>query len=145
MDIARGFVTAVMFAGLAVGAASTAWAAPPTMSGHYIKTVTDPTTGHTTTNDWYFTPCGDGCASVTDTPSGQPFGQARLVNGQWAVDTSSNAACVDGTSVPNAVSDHYMWDANTLAGKVEVTINVPSCGQPAGHKFTVNVQLRQAP
>src|SRR5262249_41341631 len=63
----------------------------------------------------------------------------------WAVDTSSNAACVDGTSVPNAVSDHYMWDANTLAGTVEVTINVPSCGQPAGHKFTVNVQLRQAP
>jgi hypothetical protein len=37
MTVTRGIAAAAMLAGLAVGTASVAWAAP-TMSGHYTKT-----------------------------------------------------------------------------------------------------------
>jgi hypothetical protein len=43
----------------------------PTMSGHYIKTETNPDTGKSSDEDLYFTSCGDGCASVAHTPGGQ--------------------------------------------------------------------------
>ena len=54
-------------------------------------------------------------------------------------------SCPDGTVLPNAVSAHYTWDPNTLAGTVQVTYNVPACGNPAGYLTTNFVQIRQAP
>ncbi len=109
----------------------------PTMSGHYIDTETS-SIGQTFTNDWYFTPCGDGCADAG-------FGRARLVNGEWTLDILDNAACDDGTSVPKANAAHYVWDPNTLAGTVQITVQTPACGRQAGSAFTDTIQLRQAP
>lgn len=146
MAIKRGFATTAMFAGLALGLAAPASAAP-VMSGHYIKTSTS-AGAPTTTDDWYFTPCGDGCAAVARgaAPGGQPIGQARVVNGQWTLDASgAPAACTDGSQVPSALSVHYTWDPNTLAGSVQSTANMPECGQPAGYQQTNNIQLRQVP
>jgi hypothetical protein len=138
--IARA-VAAVMFAGLAVGTASTAWAAP-TMSGHYIETESGPN-ARTVTSDWYATPCGDGCAAIAVKDPAARGWQAQLVNGQWTMDSTSDGACTDGTTVPLAMTAHYTWDPNTLAGTVQNTVNVAACGQPAGFNFTNNVQLRQ--
>jgi hypothetical protein len=105
MTIARGFAAAAMLAGLAVGTAGTTWAAESTMSGHYLRTETDPQTGQSETDDWYATPCGDGCASLADTPGGPALSQARLVNGQWTLDSAVHTlSCPDGTVLPNAVS-----------------------------------------
>jgi hypothetical protein len=142
MTITRGFAAAAILAGLAVGTASTAWS-DTTMSGHYIRTVTNPTTGQSRTNDWYFTPCGDGCASVVST--GSPLGQARLVNGQWTMDATVDVPCTDGTVVPRASQNHFTWDPNTLAGTTQVTDTLPVCGNPVGYQQTNNFQLRQAP
>jgi hypothetical protein len=140
----RAIAATAMFAGLAVSTASTAWADTPTMSGHYKATSTTPG-GQSVTRDWYFTPCGDGCASVADTPGGQPFSQARFVNGQWIDDTTGNATCADGTRVDGATVSHYTWDPNTLAGTVGITYKVPACGQPAGYQWTANLQFTQVP
>ena len=105
MTIARGFAAAAIVAGLAVGSAGTTWAAESTMSGHYLRTETDPQTGQSETDDWYATPCGDGCASLADTPGGPVLSQARLVNGQWTLDSAVHTlSCPDGTVLPNAVS-----------------------------------------
>src|ERR1700758_3615118 len=112
MAIARGFAASAMFAGLAVGFAAPASAAP-VMSGHYIITYTSPN-GQVTTADWYVTPCGDGCASVVY--GGKTLGQARLVNGQWTLDSPGDAVCSDGSQVPRALATHDTWDPNTLAG-----------------------------
>jgi hypothetical protein len=145
MTITRGFAATVIFAGLAVGTASAAWA-ETTMSGHYLRTETDQQTGQSETDDWYATPCGDGCVSLTDTPGGPARSQARLVNGQWTLNSAVHTlSCPDGTVVPNAVSAHYTWDPNTLAGTVQVTNNVPACGNPTGYQTTNDVQISQAP
>ena len=144
MTITWGFAATVISAGLAVGTASAAWA-ETTMSGHYLRTETSQS-GQSETDDWYATPCGDGCASLASTPGGPVLSQARLVNGQWTLDSAVHTlSCADGTVVPNAVSAHYMWDQNTLAGTVQVTYNVAACGHPAGYQNTNNVQLQQAP
>lgn len=145
MAIARGFAATVIFAGLAVGSASAAWA-ETTMSGHYIRIETDPQTGQSETDDWYATPCGDGCASLASTPGGPAISQARLVNGQWTLDSAIHTLnCPDGTVVPNAVSAHYTWDPNTLAGTVQLASNGSACGIPARYERTNDVQIRQAP
>ena len=145
MAIARGFAATVIFAGLAVGSASAAWA-ETTMSGHYIRIETDPQTGQSETDDWYATPCGDGCASLASTPGGPAISQARLVNGQWTLDSAIHTLnCPDGTVTPNAVSAHYTWDPNTLAGTVQLSANLPACGYPPGKSMTNTLQLRQAP
>ena len=142
VTITRGLAVAAILTGLAFGTASTAWA-DTTMSGHYIMTETYPS-GRTITNDWNFTPCGDGCTSLVS--NGVPVGQARLVNGQW---TSPEAAgdihCPDGTVVPDASFARMTWDPNTLAGTDQITLNVPACGAPAGYQYSRNIQLRQAP
>jgi hypothetical protein len=147
MTITRRLAAAAILAGVAVGTASTALADQPTMSGHYIKTssaVSAPGTPPTT-SDWYATPCGDGCASMASKPGGPAQSQARLVNGQWTLDSAVHTLiCPDGTVAPNAVSAHYTWDPNTLAGTVELIAQGPACGIPAGYQSTNNVQLRQA-
>jgi hypothetical protein len=145
MTITQGFGATVIFAGLAVGTASAA-SADTTMSGHYIRTETSPQTGQSQTADWYATPCGDGCASIASTPGGQELSQARLVNGQWTLASVLHTlACPDGTVVPDAVSGQYTWDPNTLAGTVQLTYNVPACGNPAGYQAANFVQFTQAP
>ena len=142
MTVTRAIAATAMFAGLATGTASPAWA-DQTMSGHYVETVTDPSSGQSITNDWYFTPCGDGCASVVS--NGSPLGQTRLVNGQWVMDVDGYpAGCADGSTVPNAATAHWTWDPNTLAGTQQITDKVAVCGNPAGFTFTNNFQLRQA-
>jgi hypothetical protein len=144
MTITRGIAAAVMLAGLAVGTASAA-SADTTMSGHYIRTETGQS-GQSETADWYATPCGDGCASIASTPGGPELSKARLVNGQWTeASVLHTLACPDGTAVPNAVSGQYTWDPNTLAGTVQLTYNVPACGNPAGYQTTNFVQFTQAP
>ena len=143
MTITRGFAATVISAGLAVGTASAAWA-ETTMSGHYLRTETSQS-GQSETDDWYATPCGDGCASLASTPGGPVLSQARLVNGQWTLDSAIHTlSCPDGTVIPNAVSAHYTWDPNTLAGTVQLISQVPACGIPAGYQTTNSVQLRQA-
>jgi hypothetical protein len=143
MTVTKSLAVAATFAAVAVGAATPASAAPE-MSGHYIETETD-ASGRSTTNHWYFTPCGDGCASVA-LKGAKAFGRAQLVGGQWILDvTGETAMCQDGTQVPNALSAHYTWDPSTLAGTVRTTADAPECGDPAGYQGTDNIQLRQAP
>jgi hypothetical protein len=141
MAVTRAIAATATLAGLAVGAAGTAWADPATLSGHYIETETN-AGGQSGTNDWYFTPCGPGCASIAS--NGGPIGQARLVNGQWTLDVTGIAGCANGTRVADALSDHYTWDPNTLAGSVKITANVAACGNPAGTVSTNTMRLRPA-
>lgn len=141
MTITRGIAAAAMLAGLAVGTAGTVWA-DTTMSGHYIWTSTNPQ-GNSSHGDFYFTPCGDGCASVASTPGGPAVGQAKLVNGQWTMDGTWSYRCGDGTSNPQPY--HDAWDQNTLAGTETITPSASACGAPAGHQQINNLQLRQAP
>jgi hypothetical protein len=63
MAIARRFAATAVFAGLAVGAASPAWADTPTMNGSYTETATTPT-GATFTTSWTVNSCGDGCIYI---------------------------------------------------------------------------------
>lgn len=143
MSTTRRIAAAAMFAGLAIGLAAPATATSQ-LSGHYIKTETA-TGGTPLTSDWYFTNCGDGCASVASRAGGGAWGQARLVNGRWALDSDGDSMdCSDGTNVPNSLSAHYNWDANTLAGTVQLTTKMPACGEPTGHQWTNDIQLRQA-
>jgi hypothetical protein len=148
MSVTPRIAAAAMLVGLAIGTAAPASAAP-VMSGHYIETDSPPAgvTGTTTTIDWYFTPCGDGCASAATAPGGQRLAQAALVNGQWAMDTGpDDAVCEGGTRVPRALRTHSTWDPITLAGTAVSTYVVPACGHETGHQQKpFNLQLKQAP
>ena len=115
----------------------------PTMSGHYIRTETNPRNGMNSDDDWYFTPCGDGCASVALSPGGPTYGRSQLVNGQWTMDATDNQSCTDGSTVSDVNTVHYTWDPDTLAGTVQVTQKFAVCGDSAPQSFTNNVQLRQ--
>lgn len=127
MTVSRGIVSVVVSAGwLAVGSAGIASAAPA-MSGHYVSIVTSGS-GEVTTSDWYFTPCGEGCASVANSPGGPAFGEARMFDGQWTLAWHSDAFCSSGTRVPGAYASYATWDPNTLAGKNESGITKPICG-----------------
>jgi hypothetical protein len=143
MNAARSFAVAATIAAVSVWAPSTASAAPM-LSGHYTMTATSES-GATTTSDWYFTSCGQGCASVAATPGGPVFGQALLRNGQWTLFWSSDAVCPDGTSVPGALSSYDTWDPNTLAGTDESALNRQVCGyQLRPPRVTQEIQLTQA-
>jgi hypothetical protein len=143
MNVTRSFAVVATFAAVAVGAASPASAAP-VMSGHYIRTTTGPTGGgHTFTEDWFFTPCGDGCADMSS-PAAGGGARAMLVNGQWTMDSISDVVCQDGTTEGNAANTHYTWDPNTLAGAVQVIQNQGVCDH-ARQSYTLSVQLTKAP
>jgi hypothetical protein len=143
MAIAHGSAAIAMFAGLALALAAPTSAADP-LSGHYTETETD-SSGHKYNNDWYFTPCGDGCASVANTSGGQAWAQAQLANGKWTINGSSfEVSCPDGTKVPNAASEQYTWDPNALAGTAVITNSALACGNPAGYQQTNQMQLTQA-
>ena len=141
MAIGRALATAATLTGVALALAAPSSA--DDFNGHYSYTETDPT-GHAATSDWYVTPCGDGCANVALTPGG-PTKQAHLNNGQWTLDSTDNLQCEDGSSVPNATTAHFTWDANTLAGTAVLTDVVPVCGQQVGHQETNNIQLKLVP
>jgi hypothetical protein len=142
MTVPRSFAVAAAFAAVAVEAAIPASAAPE-MSGHYVETETA-ASDRSTTDNWYFGACGEGCASVAR-KGAKAFGRAQLVGGQWILDVKAETAvCQDGTQVPGALSAHYTWDPSTLAGTVQTTADAPECGDPAGYQATDNIQLRQA-
>jgi hypothetical protein len=145
MSTTRGLAAAAMLAGLAIGLAAPASAANE-LSGHYIETETTPH-GYQSTSDWYITPCGDGCAAVATTPTGQPWGQAHLANGQWSMESHDDADCVGGgtSTVRNALTSHITWDPVTLAGTNREITTEAACGQPAGFEETNTLQLRKAP
>lgn len=99
MAVARCITATAFLAGLALGLAATAGAWGPSGSApfpadfqpdaHYTETQINPNSmqpftvhGQPVVNQWYFTPCGDGCASAARTPGGDVLGQANLVNGQ---------------------------------------------------------------
>jgi hypothetical protein len=162
MPVARCITATAFLAGLALGLAAPAGAWGPAgpapfpsdfqTDGHYISTQINPKTGQPftvegqpVTNNWYFSPCGDGCASVTRTPGGPPLGQANLVNGQWVLDTTDVAECPDGTTVPDAIAAHRTWDPNTLAGTIQETSIQPACGTPPGLSKNANIQFQLAP
>jgi hypothetical protein len=140
MAIARGFAATAVFAGLAVGAASTAWADTPTMNGDYIETSKSPT-GRTVDTDWAVNPCGEGCVYIK---AGAGGSQARLVDGQWVLDTFDTLTCSDGTYVQYAASAHITWDPKTLAGTAQLVYIVPACGRPPGYTQTNQIQLKKA-
>ena len=171
MDAARSFAATVIFAGLALGLAAACAGEKPnpapapssspssitsgtpahTMSGHYVKTETN-SAGHAVEDDWYVTPCGDGCVNVNmvgRNGGNQTSSQARFINGQWAMDVTNLAdICIDGNRDPAVVaSAHYSWDPNTLAGTGQVTYNTTErCGQSGMQtNYTDTIQLRQAP
>jgi hypothetical protein len=113
------------------------------MSGHYIKTITGPTGGgHTVIEDWFFTPCGDGCADMSSPAAGGSV-RAMLVNGQWTIDSISDVVCKDGTTEGLAANTHYTWDPNTLAGTVQVIQRQAVCDH-APQSYTVSIQLTKA-
>jgi hypothetical protein len=158
MAVARCITATAFLAGLALGLAAPAGAAPAPFpadfqtDGHYIGTQINPKTGqpfivegHPVTNDWYFTPCGDLCASVSRTPGGPPLGQYNLVNGQWVLDTTDAAECPDGTRVPDAIAAHRTLDPNTLKGTIQETSTQPACGNPSGMTHTADFQFQLAP
>ena len=81
MAVARRITATAFLAGLALGLAAPAGASGPAgpaplpadfqTNAHYIETQINPQTNqpfmikdHPVTNDWYFTPCGDGCAQA---------------------------------------------------------------------------------
>jgi hypothetical protein len=139
MAIARGLAAMVTILGGSALVLATPATAAPVMSGHYVVTVNNTITGQTTREDWYFTPCGDGCASV------QPWGHARFADGQWSLDTTSNALCRNDITVFQAEDAHYVWDPGTLAGTVHLTGRNTACGRPLGYTFVNSVQFTPVP
>jgi len=140
MAIVRGLAATAVFAGLAVGTAGTAWADLPTMNGNYTETSTTPD-GRTLTTAWAVNPCGDGCVYIK---AGAGGSQARLVDGQWVLDTLDNVNCSDGTYIQYAANAHITWDPNTLAGTAQHVYIMPACGRPPGYTQTDQIQLKQA-
>ena len=140
MAIAGRFAATAVFAGLAVGASGAAWAETPTMDGSYTLTATTPS-GQTLTTSWTVNSCGDGCVFIK---AGAGGSQARLVDGQWVLDTLSNVSCADGSYIQYASNAHITWDPNTLAGTAQHTYIVPACGRPAGYTETDQIQIKQS-
>lgn len=111
---------------------ATAGADPGDMSGHYVETSTNRDSGGTSTNHWFFTPCGQGCASVqvcdNEKREGCTSAQARLVKGRWEMDVSHvDIACPNGAIIPDATSFYYTWNPDTLRGTGEGTRYGPGC------------------
>jgi hypothetical protein len=138
MSITRGVATAAVVAGVAVTAASTAWADPPTMSGNYTL---DFPGNPPTTYMVVFTPCGPGCtnAQIPNTPN-YFDGQAHLSNAQWAMDVPDPhaIACADGSEHPGV--HHDVWDANTLQGAQWATAPSNPCAGDAPGPLTTSPQ-----
>lgn len=136
MTVRRCLAGGALLTGLAAALAAPASA---DMNGHYTYTETD-SAGQVINGDWYVVPCGDGCVSVSLTPSG-PKRQAHMVNNQWVMDGTDELECSDGTKIPDATNAHFTWDPNTLEGNVVTTDVVSVCGEPVGHQETNTLKL----
>jgi hypothetical protein len=138
MTITRGFAAGALFAGLALVLTAPVSSADP-LDGHYLETETYPDgTSVGPPDNWFITPCGDGCASIKDR------GQANLVDGQWTLDGKGPVSCEEGGGAPDAIAFHYSWDPNTLDGTVKITNNVAACGNPQGYQETNKLHLELA-
>ncbi|OBG20626.1 hypothetical protein A5764_01765 [Mycobacterium sp. 852002-51057_SCH5723018] len=111
------------------------------MNGSYVETATTPA-GATFTTNWTVSSCGDGCVYIK---AGAGGGQARLVDGQWVMDTLNNVNCADGSYAQYATNAHLSWDPDSLAGTAQHVYIVPACGHPAGYAQTDQIQIKQAP
>lgn len=140
MAFARVFATTAVFAGLAVCTAGAASADTPTMNGNYTETATTPS-GQTFTSSWAVNSCGDGCVFIK---AGVGGSQARLVDGQWVLDTMNNVTCSDGAYILYATSSHITWDPDSLTGTAQHTYLIPACGHPSGHSYTDQIQIKQS-
>ncbi|BBX42682.1 hypothetical protein [Mycobacterium simiae] len=140
MTIARGFALTAICAGLAVGSAGAAWADTPTMSGSYTETVTTPS-GHSIDNSWSVNSCGNGCLWIK---AGLGASQARLVDGQWVMDTMSNVSCPDGAYTIYGTTTHTVWDPNTLTGTSAHTYITGACGNPPGFTQVDQITIKSA-
>lgn len=140
MAIGRGLAATAVFACMAVGSASPAWADTPTMSGSYTETVTTPS-GKTIDNSWTVNSCGVGCLWVK---AGLGASQAKLVDGQWVMDTMSNVSCADGSYTLYGTTTHTTWDPSSLAGESDHTYVMGACGQPAGYVQVDKIAIKQA-
>jgi hypothetical protein len=136
---------AIGTAGLVATASTASADATMTMAGHYIYTETS-TAGQTINSDWYVASCGNGCINISLKPNASPSDQARLVKGQWTMDSVGDTGdCADGTTVPDAMDSHSVWDGNTLTGTVLVTYKKNVCGQNIlGQQFTHTMALSRA-
>src|ERR1700754_4212041 len=112
MAIARVFAATAAAAGLALGAAGTAWADTPTLNGSYTLTSKAPG-GVAMTTDWSVSPCGEGCAYVKAGAGGT---QAHLQGNTWVMDSMNDLRCADGSYIQFATQAHMVWDATTLEG-----------------------------
>ena len=150
MNIAGVFGTAAVFAAVAIGFPSPAWAGGPTtptspsvpapaapvgeLSGTYTFTVDS---GNTT--KWTITPCGPGCANVaaTDSSAGNaPYsGQAQLAGDRWNMTAARSDAltCDDNNRVPGTTI--YSWGASTLAGTAFSQAGPGICGSSDPNGF----------
>lgn len=142
--IVRGFAAAAVCAGLALGAASPAWADGPTMSGSYNETSTSPG-GHSLVTSWTVNPCASqpngGCVWIKAGEGGNP---AYFIDGQWVLDEMGDLSCPDGSYHQLATSRHVTWDPDTLAGTSVITYNTAVCGHPAGYTQINKVEIKQA-
>ena len=131
MNITGVLGAAAIFAAVAIGFPSPAWAGGPTtpgsptvpapaapvaeLSGTYTFTVES---GNTTT--WTITPCGPGCANVAATNSSAgnaPYtGQAQLAGDRWNMTAARPDAltCDDNSRAQGTTI--YSWGAVTFAG-----------------------------
>lgn len=161
MKIIRALASAAILAGLATGSACAkspehqADQASPTtthgtgnaatMNGHFTATYTKG--GASSNVDWYFTPCGDGCAQVAIGHSGSAPLQAHLVDGRWVLENNKDSGrCPDGSTPSNGTfASRMVWDPTTLGGTVQQTLTQPGCGVAAGTAMgEQHLQLKQA-
>jgi hypothetical protein len=123
--------------GLAAAVLSAAPAhADAVLSGHWIENTV--INGKPTTNDWYFTSCGAGCAHDEDGAT------ATLQGGYWVVDDTVGTICDDGSGVENVIRAHYSFSASTGAGTVRETFIKAACGNTSGGSQTRDVSFHQA-
>ncbi|BAX92119.1 hypothetical protein [Mycobacterium shigaense] len=138
MAIARGLAATAVFACLATGTASPAWADTPTMNGNYTETSTTPS-GRTIDNSWAVNSCGNGCLWIK---AGLGASQATLVDGQWVMDTMSNVNCVGGGYTLYGTTTHTVWDPNTLTGTATHTYITGACGRPPGDTQVDQISIK---
>lgn len=139
------FLVATAAVGIALAPVATA---DTQMSGHYTETTTNREGGQTITNHWFFTPCGDGCATVQLCDNAKrencESAKAQLSGGRWKMDVSDiDVGCPDGSVIPKAARFHYEWNPSSLAGTGEGTREGPGC--PIGITpvaATTDIQLK---
>ncbi len=116
---------------------STSTSSAPQLSGGYIETRRNSGSDVYFTNNWYFTPCGEGCAQAG-------ANRATLVDGQWTMDTIANIVCNDDSIVEAAARTRLIWDPYTLAGEAQSTQILSACGYGPGSNATFAIQLRKS-